>query len=83
MDICRLSMKIHTKMYGFTLNGKNNGSDNLMKESDQNIAVMMVKNTKVYENDDPNAEFARAVYIYAYTNKVASVWIYVESISKH
>ena len=67
----------------FPLNLNDNGSVNLMLESNQNAAVKMVKNTKVHENDDPNAEFARAVFIYPYTNKIAAVWIYIASLSKH
>jgi len=74
--------QIYSKLYGFPLNVKDNGADNLMLESDENKAVSMVFNTKVHENDDPKAEFARAVYIYPYTNKIASVWIYIASLSK-
>jgi len=74
--------QIYSKIYGFPLNVKDNGSDNLMLEDDTNKAVSTVFNTKVHENDDPKAEFARAVFIYPYTNKIASVWIYIASLSK-
>ena len=74
--------QIYSKLYGFPLNLSDNGSDNLMLEDDSNKAVSLVFNTKVHENDDPNAEFARAVFIYPYTNKIASVWIYIASLSK-
>merc|ERR1712013_66072 len=75
--------QIYDKLYGFPLNLKDNGSENLVEEGDANKAVSMVFNTKVHENDDPNAEFARAVFIYPYTNNIASIWIYIASLSKH
>eukprot|EP01084_Bolivina_argentea_P060142 109892_1 len=74
--------QIYSKMYGFPLNIKDNGGSNLITENDENKAVELVYRTKVHQNDDPNAEFARAVYIYPYTNKIASVWIYIASLSK-
>ena len=63
--------QIYSNVYGFPLHLKDNGNNELLEQTDDNPAVSLVFNTKMHENENPKAEFARAVYIYPYTNKLS------------
>jgi coiled-coil and C2 domain-containing protein 2A len=42
--------------------------------------IEAVFNTGVHMNDDPQVEFALAVYIHPYPNNVLSLWVYVATL---
>ena len=75
--------QIYGKMYGFPLQlNDNNCKEFLIEDKDINPMLSLVFQTKVHENEDPDAEFARAVYIYPYASNISSIWIYIASLSK-
>ena len=55
--------KINFLHFAFSCN------DDMLSQTNTNPAVQAIFKTKVHENDDPEAKFARAVYICPYINK--------------
>lgn len=60
-------------MFGFPLN---------MSFARTSSVVSAVKASALHASDDPNAEFALAVEVYAYPNNVLSVWVFLATISR-
>eukprot|EP00003_Mantamonas_plastica_P019542 TRINITY_DN3185_c0_g1_i3.p1 TRINITY_DN3185_c0_g1~~TRINITY_DN3185_c0_g1_i3.p1 ORF type:complete len:155 (+),score=60.37 TRINITY_DN3185_c0_g1_i3:206-670(+) len=48
--------------------------------TDMEDIVQAVYDTKVWMNQDSNAEFAVGVYCVAYPNRVTSIWIYLAAL---
>jgi len=63
------------------LNYKINGFPVNMPFTDIEAIVRDIHNTNVQQNDDPKSEFAVAVHVVPYPNRVLSIWVYVASIS--
>ena len=53
-----------------------------MRYSDASTIIETVYSTNVHVAEDPQVEFAMAVYIHPYANNVLSVWIYVGTLTK-
>ncbi|XP_050435842.1 coiled-coil and C2 domain-containing protein 2A isoform X2 [Adelges cooleyi] len=59
------------KMCGFPINRPYSSTENLIES---------IKATGLHLNENPQVEFALAVYIHPYPNQVLSVWIYLASL---
>ncbi|KAL0871585.1 hypothetical protein ABMA27_004117 [Loxostege sticticalis] len=66
-------MMVTYRMFGFPLN---------MSFARTSSVVSAVKASALHASDDPNAEFALAVEVYAYPNNVLSVWVFLATISR-
>ena len=49
--------------------------------TDLNELSMTLKSTHVHENEDENVRFALAVRVFAYPNRIFSVWVFAISIT--
>jgi hypothetical protein len=59
-------------MHGLTIN---------MPYTDIDEIISRVHNTNIHVNDSQRAEFALAVHVVAYTNRVCSIWLYIASLT--
>jgi len=48
--------------------------------SNTEMLVDAIKSTGMHLNENPQVEFALAVYVHPYPNQVLSVWIYLASL---
>ena len=75
--------QIYTKTYGFPLNVKDNGSDNLMKESDKNNVVMIIKIQKFMKMMIQMLSLQERLHLSTYKQSCIGMDFYVASLSKH
>lgn len=78
----QLSEKKHQEGLESLLEGKEiYGSPINMTFTDVDRIVVAVQNMKIHLNENPNVQFGLAVYIYAFTNDVLSVWVYLAALT--
>ncbi|XP_045450623.1 protein CC2D2B [Melitaea cinxia] len=70
----RLKQLIATyKIFGFPLN---------MPYINTKLVISNIKSTSIHANDDPNVEFGLGVEVFAYSNNVISVWVFLACITR-
>jgi coiled-coil and C2 domain-containing protein 2A len=72
----------YPNMHGFPLHfSASEDTTELFEDSEDNLIVQAVKKCRIHENEDKDGSFALATYIYPYTAKIGSVWIYISALS--